>query len=156
LGFADLCLFKNLPVAAVRLYTAAFDAEPESALNAATPHVYNAACAAALAGCGQGGGADTIDDAGRALLRRHALDWMTARFAGETAASAAPAGRSPVRLAMRRWQTDSYLTGVRNAAELAKLPKTERVAWQKLWADVEALKKRCEEPPAEAKPPPKP
>ena len=53
------------------------------------------------------------------------------------------------------WYKDKDLAHVRGDA-LAKLPDKERTDWQKLWADVEALKKRCEEPPPAAKPPPKP
>jgi hypothetical protein len=39
-----------------------------------------------------------------------------------------------------------------DAAALAKLPETERAAWQKLWADVSDLLERTKQPPAEAKP----
>jgi hypothetical protein len=32
---------------------------------------------------------------------------------------------------------------VRNAAALAKCPDAERAEWQKLWAEVDALLKKC-------------
>jgi hypothetical protein len=37
---------------------------------------------------------------------------------------------------MQHWLDDSDFAGVRGEAALAKLPETERRAWQKLWADV--------------------
>ena len=39
---------------------------------------YNAACTAALAGCGQGVDADKLDAKERARLRQQALDWLRA------------------------------------------------------------------------------
>jgi hypothetical protein len=39
---------------------------------------YNATCAAALAGCGQGLDTDKIDAMARGRLRRQALDWLRA------------------------------------------------------------------------------
>ena len=44
---------------------------------------------------------------------------------------------------LTHWQTDPDLAGVRDQAGLAKLPDTERAAWAKLWADVEALRNRA-------------
>ena len=36
------------------------------------------------------------------------------------------------------WLSDPALAGVRDPAELAKLPDAEREQWQRLWADVAA------------------
>ena len=57
---------------------------------------------------------------------------------------------------MQHWLEDTDFAGVRDAAALDKLPEPERVGWQKLWADVAALQKRCEEQPPAKEPPPKP
>jgi tetratricopeptide (TPR) repeat protein len=38
------------------------------------------------------------------------------------------------------WQTDSALASVRDRAALAELPEDERQQWQRLWADVAALR----------------
>jgi hypothetical protein len=40
---------------------------------------------------------------------------------------------------LRQWQQDPALAGVRESSALSTLPEVERDAWQKLWADVEAL-----------------
>ena len=45
--------------------------------------------------------------------------------------------RTLVRQILQHWQEDSDLAGVRGDA-LAKRPQSERDAWKKLWADVEA------------------
>ena len=47
--------------------------------------------------------------------------------------------------ALRHWQQDSDLAGLRDAAALAKLPAEERAACERLWADVAELLKRAEE-----------
>ena len=48
--------------------------------------------------------------------------------------------------ALQHLQTDPDLGGVRHKEALATLPEVEREAWRKLWADVEALLKKVEEP----------
>jgi hypothetical protein len=45
---------------------------------------------------------------------------------------------------MQRRQHDPDFAGVRGDA-LAELPEAERQEWQKLWDDVEALRKRAAE-----------
>ena len=41
--------------------------------------------------------------------------------------------------ALRRWQTDPDLAGVRDKEPLATFPESEREAWRKLWVQVEDL-----------------
>jgi hypothetical protein len=50
-----------------------------------------------------------------------------------------PAWRPGIRRALAAWPTDPNLAGVRDPAELARLPEAERAAWQRLWDDVAAL-----------------
>jgi hypothetical protein len=50
------------------------------------------------------------------------------------------------RQTLPHWQTDSDLAGIRGQEALAKLPEGERADWQKLWADVEALRKQAGKP----------
>src|SRR5437763_2953473 len=50
--------------------------KPALAADPRTSVHYNAACAAALAGCGQGKDADQSDEKERGRLRRQALDWL--------------------------------------------------------------------------------
>jgi hypothetical protein len=58
-------------------------------------------------------------------------------------------GRAAVQQQLVRWQQDSDFAGVRGDA-LAKLPEAERPPWQKLWAEVEALRKRTAKAPEPA------
>src|SRR5262249_46738850 len=71
---AGLCSLKRLHRAAARFYEEAFAAQPSLADDPGTGHRYDAACAAALAGCGQGRDAVPLDKGQRARLRRQALD----------------------------------------------------------------------------------
>ena len=70
------CEFEGLQGAAARLYFDAFAAVPTLADDVLAANCYHAACAAALAGCGQGKDADQLNDEERAVLRRQALDWL--------------------------------------------------------------------------------
>ena len=49
-----------------------------------------------------------------------------------------------VRQTLKHWQEDGDLSGLRNAAGLAKLPAEEQAACKKLWADVQALLDKAE------------
>jgi serine/threonine-protein kinase len=70
LVLARFCLEqKRLFVPAARLYKEAFSTHPELSRVITAGHRYYAACAAALAGCGQGDGGP-LDDQARAGLRR--------------------------------------------------------------------------------------
>jgi hypothetical protein len=41
---------------------------------------------------------------------------------------------------MQHWQNDPNFAGVRNLDALRRLPDEERLAWKKLWQEVEALR----------------
>ncbi len=129
---------KQLVVAAVRFFTEAFAAEPALADNPRTFRRYNAACAAALAGCGQGKDVDKLDGAERARLRRQALDWLRADLeAWRRLLDEEPDKFRPViAKQMRHWLDDPDFAGVRGPQALAELPEAERQPWQKLWDDV--------------------
>jgi serine/threonine protein kinase/tetratricopeptide (TPR) repeat protein len=148
LALADLCQqpFKKLFAASEGFYAAAFK-EPELTKNPGNGHRYRAACVAALAGCGQGNDADKLDEKERARLRRQALDWFKADLAlwAEKADSNNAKERDAVQQQMKQWQSNADLAGVRDQTELAKLPDAEREAWEKLWADVDALRMRAAE-----------
>jgi serine/threonine-protein kinase len=143
--YAECCTLTQLHAAAVRLYAQAFAAEPTLADDLEAGHRYTAACAAALAGCGQGRDAGSLGDRERTRLRRQALGWLRGDLTAQSkqlAGSAAEAKEA--RKSLARWQKDPDLAGVREPGELDKLPEEERRAWQKLWADVAALLKRTE------------
>jgi tetratricopeptide (TPR) repeat protein len=129
---------RKLNVASVRCYANAFAAAPPSA-DELDSYRFDAACAAALAGCGQGDDAAKLDDADRARLRRQALDWLTADLGGWTKLGENAAERPKVRDRVERWKDKRDLAGVREAAPLATVPEAERVVWQRFWADVDHL-----------------
>ena len=142
LGLAGVCQVKKLHHTAAGLYAAAFAANPRLADDPKAGHRYNAACDAALAAAGQGEDAAKLDDQEKARLRKQALDWLRADLALRTKQleSGQPAEGAVVQRAMRHWQQDSDLAGVRGEKALAVLPETERQAWSKLWAEVEAAR----------------
>jgi tetratricopeptide (TPR) repeat protein/tRNA A-37 threonylcarbamoyl transferase component Bud32 len=134
-----MCTLKHWNSAAARFYGEAFAVQPKLAAGL-NVHRYNAACAAALAGCGQGKDADRLDDKEKARLRGQALDWLRAdledwrRMAdGESDKARAAATVTNV---LQHWLADVDLAGVRELEALAKLPQPEREAWQQLWAEV--------------------
>jgi tetratricopeptide (TPR) repeat protein len=88
-----------------------------------------------------------LDGKEKARLRNQALDWLGAELAQRTKQleSGQPAERTAAQEALRHWQKDSALAGLRDAAALTKLPPEERTAWTKLWADVAALVKKAGE-----------
>ncbi|HZY90173.1 MAG TPA: protein kinase [Gemmataceae bacterium] len=126
---------------AARWYGEAFAAEPALADNLTSGHRYQAACAAALAGCGQGKDAGDLDGPRRAGLRRQALAWLHADLAAwRTLLGAEPLLAGPaVHFTTRHWLASRSLACVRGPAALARLPEAERRAWQRLWEEVETL-----------------
>jgi tetratricopeptide (TPR) repeat protein len=143
---AALCALKRLNRAAARFYAEAFAAEPRLADDLGAWHRYNAACAAALAGCGRGKDADPPSAKEKARLRGQALGWLRADLAAWASelAKNTPATRAAVQEKMRHWQADADLAGVRGPEALARLPEAERQAWQKLWNDVAGMLNRTQ------------
>ena len=106
----------------------------------AEAHRYNAACSAALTAAGQGKDEPKPDEKMRMRFRQQALDWLRAELAAaKKFAEANPKARPAVQSALKRWQTDPELTGVREEAAIAKLPADEQAAWRQLWAEVAEL-----------------
>jgi tetratricopeptide (TPR) repeat protein/tRNA A-37 threonylcarbamoyl transferase component Bud32 len=142
-ALAALCQkpFKRRYAAAALLYREAFRVEPKLGEDPRSEHRYNAACAAALAGCGKGKDAASLDAKERSRLRSQAVAWLRADLTAwrnllEKAPKQVP---SSVGQTLRHWQKDTDLAGVRDRAALAKLPEAERKDWAKLWGDVAAL-----------------
>jgi hypothetical protein len=52
--------------------------------------------------------------------------------------------RIRARLALQHWQRDPDLAGIRDGAQVAKLPAKEQETCKKLWADVEGVLKKVE------------
>jgi tetratricopeptide (TPR) repeat protein len=133
---AELCRYKRLYGSSARFYLEALDANA----GLADGNRYPAACAAALAGCGEGRDGGGGPDKARASLRKQALEWLRAALAGwaRRREGGTPQDRAEVRTRLSIWQVDPALSGVRDAGPLAVMPPTEREAWQRLWADVAA------------------
>jgi serine/threonine-protein kinase len=148
LELAELCQLpcRKLFAAAARFAADAFAADPRRAEDLVRASRYNAACAAALAGCEKGNDAAGLGDQERARLRAQARDWLAADLAAWRVrlASGNPEDRALVRAQMEHWQKDGDFAGVRGDEALAKLPEAERAAWRKLWADVDALRTQAE------------
>ena len=111
-------------------------------------HRYNAACAAALAGGGQGTGGDKLSTAERARWRQQARAWLQADlavWAGKLDRGTS-ADRAQVKTMMKRWQADTDLAGLREPAALDKWSAQERGEWLALWKEVGALLKRATSP----------
>jgi serine/threonine-protein kinase len=146
LALAQMCQqHRSLNTAAVRFYTDAFTEQPRLADDLQGHHRYNAASAAALAGCGQGKDVEQTDGKERIRLRARSLEWLRADLAAyRKLLEKVPDRAAPlVRERMQRWQKDTDFAGVRGAEALAKLPEAERHDWQKLWADVTDLLTRA-------------
>ncbi len=142
LSMAQLCQdYKGLHAAAARFYTAAFEAQPALANDLNHPYRYNAACAAARAGCGQGQDAAGLTDGERARLREQARDWLRADLRAWTkrATAGMAKDRELVRKTLKHWQADTDLAGLRDPDGLARLPEAERAACRQLWDEVAAL-----------------
>ncbi len=140
LALAELCQHTKRYAAAARFYAAVMaDARLPEPLR--QQHRYNAACAVLLVAAGKGEDAGKVDDRERARLRGQALGWLRAELEAGTAMieHGPPQARVAVRHNLLHWRKDLDLVSVRDKAALAKLPQEERAAWQKLWADADAL-----------------
>jgi hypothetical protein len=144
LALADICRqpSKKLYAASARFYAEAFANDAKLANDLQVQHRYNAACAAALAAAGQGNDADKLDDKERTRLRTQALEWLRADLAAYTRAVEQERSQALVFQRLTHWQKDADLAGLRDKDAVGKLPPQEQEAWQKLWADVDALLKK--------------
>jgi serine/threonine-protein kinase len=138
---------KQFYSAAAQFYLNAFAEEPRSAESRDPPFRYQAACAAALAGCGRGQDAEALDEKARAHWRGQALDWLRADLTRWTKDldSDKQEDRASARHALQNWLADADLAGIRDVDSLRRLPDGEQEAWRNLWAEVEALLKRPSE-----------
>jgi tetratricopeptide (TPR) repeat protein len=147
LEIASLCgHYKKHHVAAVRFYREAFAAEPKWAGEKTSRYRYDAACDAALAGCGQGKDVDHLNALERARLRKQALDWLRGNLTALRNIPEKDKEKAPpvVFQRMQRWLDDTDFNCVRAADALAKLPEAERADWQRLWEEVAALRQRAQ------------
>jgi serine/threonine-protein kinase len=137
LVLAQMCQeHKGFYRAAFRFYADAFVELPKLVDDPQHQYRYNAACAAALAGCGQGKDAAELDDKEKRRLRDQALAWLRADL---------ELFEQQLRVSMierlAHAQKDPDFKSVRDS--LCTLPGSERAAWRKLWADTDQLLKQA-------------
>jgi hypothetical protein len=143
---ADLCTKKGLHASSARFYGEAFTTDPTLAETPKTVHRYNAACAAARAGVGEGKDEPKPDDAACAKLREKAQAWLRADLTVWVKLLDGGPPQAPpfITRTLAHWKVDTDLAGIRDVETLAKLPESEREPLRSLWADVEALRKKAE------------
>jgi tetratricopeptide (TPR) repeat protein len=143
---ARLCAYKRLNRTAARFFEEAFAAKPALADDLSAGHRYQAACVAALAGCGKGEDVAGLDEKEKARLRGRALCWLRADLAvrARQLAGGKPAERIEVQSWLRRWLADPDLGAVRGPEAVTRLPEAERQAWQTLWKDVADILERSQ------------
>jgi tetratricopeptide (TPR) repeat protein len=141
LDIAQICYRKGLLGASAWFWAKAFRTAPKLADDMQSHRRYDAACAAALAGCGQGKDRPPLDDACRARWRQQALEWLEADLGAwtKTLESSPPRSRPLIARTLLHWKTDPDLAGLRDPATLAKFPEDQQKACRALWDQVEAL-----------------
>jgi serine/threonine protein kinase/tetratricopeptide (TPR) repeat protein len=145
-NFAQVCQRHQQRFAtAARFYQEAFVERPALAADPQKGVRYNAACAAALAGCGKGERGHRLPGQERLRWRQQALSGLRADLdAWRGLLDKAPAQVRPVIVKkMQHWQSDPDFAGVRGAQALDNLPEAERQPWQQLWSDVADLRDRA-------------
>lgn len=127
------------PLAAVRFYREAFSRDPKALENFQERHSYDAACAAAKAASNTGG-EGLPSEAEKTRLHAQALVWLKPDLTHwiELAARGTPTERQTALDKLRIARQESALAGLLDSDMLKKLPPDERVAWGKLWTDVDA------------------
>ena len=121
--FARVATERKWHAAAARLWAGAFAEEPRLVGDATVQNRYNAACSAALAGCGQGKDdpcagrrrAKRLRDQALAWIRDDLKQWMRLAETSETP-------RDRVAEVLRHWRSDLDLAGVRDCADPRRPP----------------------------------
>jgi serine/threonine-protein kinase len=141
LSLLGACQFTNRTRAMARIYADAFATAPSLADDLVAGHRYNAARAAAQAGCGRGADATGLANEEKARLRDEARRWLRADLAARARAlgTGSKANRGAIRMTLARWQNDPDLASLRDPRELKKLAADEGKEFDALWADVAAV-----------------
>ena len=142
---ARFCKYeKKHYISAVGFYQEAFRANPELVDNFMKYHRFWAAVTAVLASRGQDNGGGKLTAADRIAMRKQAYDWLQADLDSMSKQFQRQPGIAlNLATGLPLWQTIPDLAGVRDDQNLAKFPEAERESWQKLWADVEKLRKQA-------------
>jgi serine/threonine-protein kinase len=146
LALLGVCQSTDRTRSMARLYAESFGAAQSLADDLGAGHRYNAARAAALAGCGNGKDAPGLGDAEAKKWRDQARRWLRAELATRVHAldTDPTAARTGVREALTRWQKEPDLACVRDLDELDRLAADEREEYLALWAEVAAVLARTQ------------
>jgi hypothetical protein len=138
---------KDLPATAARFYAAALAGRSQPSLDVRAGHLFNAACAAALASAGKGQDSAKLDAKERDRWRKQAIAWLrdTLTCWSERMNQSTPAEKSIVRQQLERWERAAELAMLRDEDALARLAVDERALCRTLWADVHALLQKLPE-----------
>jgi serine/threonine-protein kinase len=141
-AFLSICRLRKLWGWRARLFKDVFELQPSTAADQRSHNRYNAACAAVLAGTGQGNDADSLNAADRKRWREQALEWLRADLAVWKKALADDAGEQARKNAAQMLAhalEDAELSGIRDAEAIATLPEEEQTAWSTFWEQVRAV-----------------
>jgi serine/threonine-protein kinase len=143
-----ICQFRNRTGAAARLYVDAFDAAPRLTDDPGFGFRYNAARAAALAGCGRGEDSAHFSQEERSHWRKKARVWLELDLAAwaNRLDRGATADRDLVRQWLTTWRADPDFAELREPGALQRLSVEERQEWLALWNKVDAVLKRTTGP----------
>ncbi len=141
IGLAQIAYNKNLHVTANRIWKGVFASSPDLAENLDAFHRYNAACGAALAGCGLTKDDPPPDEATKESLRAQALEWLKADLAARTKLldQADTVAAPQIHKSLAYWKEDLDLECIRNPIELAKLPKAEQSVLRSFWSELDRV-----------------
>jgi len=148
LALLPACQFNKRPGAGATLFSEILATDTVMADDLGSGIRYDAACFAALAGCGIGDGAD-LDDAKRAQWREQSRRWLRADLA--TLAKLIDTIKSERRVAIQseaqRWlthcQVDTDLAGLREPKALAGFTRAEQTDCFVLWDEVATVLRRA-------------
>ena len=148
LDAAELCFVKNHYATAARLYAEALAATPRLTEDLRAGHTFNAARAAALAGCGRGDDGARLTEPEQKGFRKQAREWLQLDLAAwaRKLETGTVADRIQAQKTLSQWREDADLAGLRNPDALEKLPPAERQECSRLWSDLDALLKRAQDP----------
>lgn len=141
LDAAELCFVKRHYATAARLYVQAFTVNGQLYDDVRAGHRLNAACAAALAGCGRGDDVANLGEPELQALRNRAREYLRLDLDAwaKKLETGAGADRILAQKALSKWRDDPDLAGVRDPDALDKLSPAERQACSELWRDLDAL-----------------
>jgi eukaryotic-like serine/threonine-protein kinase len=146
LALLGVCQYQDRRAAMAGLYAAAFAADPKLAEDLRAGHRFNAARAAAVAGCGGGADGARLGEVARTRWRQQACAWLRLDLAAwaQRLDATPPADRAAAQKALARWRQDPDLTGLRDPAVLDRLPPAELQECRALWGDLDALIRRAQ------------